>query len=243
MTTFQNDVNPIQSIASFSLYLWPSESEIQFIDGKPNPVMLQGMIDNHLYTPNTRPNQHQNRMPGDPFPPRYLKDAPTVYSSGQLVDFTVRPQGTMLRWLESQGSKFAGFLRWIRHSHLENYLNAQDQSGQNMFTLFAPLDTTELWKATNRAKRPPEDLLRYHLLRQPMLPIEMMRRMLRYPTMMADEVILIDGVSNPPSVRCGESAVNPNIPVHRLNRISQSKQTDNGFVYVIDEALVPSNRY
>jgi uncharacterized surface protein with fasciclin (FAS1) repeats len=243
MTTFQGGTPPIESIASYRLYLWPSDVEVEFIDGKANPVNVQSMILNNARTPNTRPNQDQQRLPGQPYKPLFSKAPPYPYASGELVDFTVRPTGTMIRWLESQGSKFAGFLSFIRFNRLQNYLNSMDQSGNNDYTLFAPVDVSKLWTLAQRGDVSPESLLRYHMLRFPLLPIQVFDRVLRIPTMMSDQTMLVDGRDQMLSVRSGEEVINPNLPIMKINKVQQSKQTDNGMIYVIDEALLPHTLY
>jgi hypothetical protein len=242
MTTFQGGTPPLESISSYRLYVDPSGVEVEFINGKPNPLYLQSVLGYTARTPNTRPNQDQQRMPGQPYKPLVAKAPPYPYASGQLVDFTVKPAGTMLRWLESQGGKFAPLLSFIRYFKLEPYLDATDQSGKNMYTLLAPVDCSKLWTEVRRGSRSPEELLRYLMLGYPLLPVQLMNHRLRVQTTLDQEFVLLDGINM--TVRDGEGAVNPNLPVlGGGNRITQSKETDNGIIYVLDQSITPFSRY
>ena len=242
MTTFQGSTSPLESIASFRLYLDPSGVEIDFIDGKPNPLYLHSAITETARTPNTRPNQDQQRLPGQPYRPLVAKAPPYPYASGEVIDFRVKPTGTLLRWLESQGSKFSPLLSFIRFYKLQPYLDATEQTGSNNYTLLAPMDCTRLWAAARRGSRTPEELLRYLMLAYPLLPVQLMERRLRAQTMLHGEFVLLDGIDM--AVRDGEGVVNPNLPVvGGWNRILQSKQTDNGMVYAIERSIVPSTRW
>lgn len=242
MTTFQGGTPPLESIASFRLYVAPSDVEVEFVDGKPNPLQLRALLDYAARTPNTHPNQDQQRLPGQPFPPQYAKAPPYPYASGQVVDFQVKPAGTMLRWLESQGSKFAPLLSFIRFYRLHAYLDATEQTGSNDYTLLAPVDCSKLWAEARRGDRSPVELLRFMMLWHPLLPIQLMERKLRIQTMLDNEFVLLDGVNM--TVRDGEGTINANLPlVGGPNRILQSKATDNGFVYVIERSIAPYTRY
>ena len=242
MTTFQGGTPPLESIASFRLYLDPSGVEIDFIDGKPNPLYLQSVLGTTARTANTRPNQDQGRLPTQPYRDPVAKAPPYPYASGQLVDFRVQPAGTMLRWLESQGSKFSPLLAFIRFFKLQPYLDATEQSGSNDYTLLAPLDCAKMWTDVRRGSRSPQDMLRYLMLPYPLLPIQLMEHKLRAQTLVDGQFVLLNGVDM--TVRDGEAVVNANLPlVGGPNRILQSKETDNGMVYVIERSITPGTTW
>lgn len=244
MTTMHGGLPPLESIASYRLYGMVSDSEIEFIDGKPNPLRIRSILDSTQRAPNTRPNQDQQRVPdsiwgGPPFKPRVAANAPYPYASGELIDFRVNAAGTTMRWLEMQGAKFNPFLTFIRFYKLESFI---DEFSTTPRTFFVPIDCTLLWQAARQGHISPRELLQYHMLSYILLPVQIMTRKLRVQSMLRNETMLIDGEKM--CVRDGEGALNANLPaVPRVNRISESQETDNGIVYVIDRGLVPSVLY
>ena len=239
MTSSQGSATALESIASFRLYLNVSDHERDFLTGRPSPLLLNDQLLSTQLVENTRPNQHQSHLPGQPYKPLMSTAPPHSYASGLVEPFRVRPASTMLAWLQTQGSRFSSFLAFVQFYRLQPYLDATEQTAANTYTLFAPEDCTTLWKLARAAHRTPEELLRFHMLDYTLLPVQIHQRVLRVQSMLDGERFLVHGYS----VRDGEAVTNPDAKVLSPNRITQSQSCDNGFVFAIQKALAPSTQW
>lgn len=117
------------------------------------------------------------------------------------------------------------FLKFIDKYNLVEYMNGD-------YTLFIPLDGVDkLFDLVENEGVSPIDIFNYHKLNYVLLPIQIIDKTLRLQTKLKGQYITCNNLN---IVREYGGMVDKN-----PNKILQSIQTDNGFIYFIQRVLIP----
>lgn len=146
-----------------------------------------------------------------------------------IPDFHVTNKNSLWGVIQSDVT-LSKFVLFIKKFNLQRFLNDFDQSYNNQFTLFAPVNDymDYLLQLIETTVLTPETILRYHMLDFPILPVEMMSRKLRIPTKMRNKYIVMDNLK---IVQENDNTF--------PNYVLSSQKTDNGYLYKLQYPLVP----
>lgn len=118
----------------------------------------------------------------------------------------------------------SNFNNFIKRFKLEKLLHHE-------FTIFIPINKSiqNLVDFVNSTVAEPSDILKYHMLDYVLIPVQLFNRKLKLETKLKGQYIVTDG----PSILLPENGK------LRRNKILESIETANGFIYIIDEPLLP----